>query len=104
MFASEQKIRVYINCGPKIYTKESSNSKAIKDLKDDLVKSGEVASKLDEFKLVKVIIEDGATTSMELLQNETLALHYYYIQNFSTLMVKGSYLRLNIEGVYAENW
>ena len=96
MTKPEQFIVINVKCGPKTYTKNVSNSLTVGQLKGQLVNTGVVAFLIDEFKLRKFLNLDGTVNKTTLVDDDSLSLYYYGVQNEANLTVIGPYIRLNI--------
>ena len=96
MAKPEQFIIINLKCGPKTYTKNVSSSRTARQLKEQLMNAGVVAFSIDEFKLRKFLNVDGAVNKTMLLDDDSLSLYHYGVQNEAKFTVIGPYIRLNI--------
>ena len=100
----EECISVFVQCGPKVITKEISNTMTVTDLKTDLVKSHQVAWQLHQFELGKVVArDDGVGDGVIIaLDDDDVPLHYYGIHTETNLTVVASFFMINILNVNGE--
>ena len=91
----EQFIIINVKCGPRTYTKNVSNSLTVRQLKEQLVNTGAVAFSIAEFKLRKFLNVDGTVNKTMLLDDDSLSLYHFGVQNETKLTVIGPYIRLN---------
>ena len=82
-------------CGPKAYTHDISHSKSVQELKLMLIKSKQVAFLPSEFDLVKYEMIDGVEQE-QILEDETLPLHYYDIKNDSILYTLKPFIMIKV--------
>ena len=92
----EQSITVYIHFGPKTYAKIISSFMTVEDLKKELVRAGVVTFSIEVFKLRRFKKGNWSAHTTVQLDNNSLPLHHYGVQNDSNLTVIGPYMKLNI--------
>ena len=91
----DQCVNIYVECGPKTYQLETSLSIQVKELKQLLIKNNQVALLYEYFHLAMISSDDDVYQETK-LTDESLPLHFYSVQNGSTLKVIRTFIQLNI--------
>ena len=91
----DQCVNIYVECGPKTYQLETSLSIQVKELKQLLIKNNQVALLYEYFHLALISSDDDVYQETK-LTDESLPLHFYSVQNGSTLKVIRAFIQLNI--------
>ena len=94
-------VEIEVKCGPKTYKLEISQSMRVEELKQLLIKNNQVAFLSKDFHIAKLVIKDGASSEIT-MNDESLPLHFYGIQNESTLTVVRPFVLLNIVNIVNE--
>ena len=84
----EHDISIEVQCGPKVYKHEVNYCMTVNELKTLLIENEEVAFLYREFDLV----ENEGTEQEQILDDDTLPLHYFISDKSVMLVVLGPYL------------